>query len=561
MPHSNPSPLVSVLLPAYNHEAYVRSAVESVLAQTHTNLELIVIDDASVDGTWEALRSFSDERIRRYRHETNLGADVTLNEALGHAVGQYLAILNSDDRYAPERLASCLRVLQDDDVDLVGTDMGLIDDAGNRVMEHWWLSAYAELKSVREKSGDWLATLLSGNVYMTTSNFVFRRSWFEAVGNFSNLRYVLDYDWLLRGYALGQKLAWLDTPLLDYRLHEHNTIAESPLRANLECAAMLRRTLPDLLAEGDIQHFRLEQLASQWARIERYIGEIADAQRHLALVAKEAELLPLIADRDRWIAERDGVIARQTQWIEDRDRWIAERESRIGTLERWIEERDALIETQKQWVLDRDGWIGERDRLIETQNQWIEDRDQHIAAQRQWIEDRDRWIVERDALIEIQKQWVKDRDQHIAAQRQWIEDRDRWIAERDELIEIQKIDISDRDRLIGEQRQWIADRDAWITERDGWIGERDRLIETQKQWVADRDHWIIERDELIQSQKKWIAERDRRVAEQDFAIGTLSADLTSARQRISLIERSTSYRLGRLLTAPARWLRTLFRDR
>ncbi|MDO9334195.1 MAG: glycosyltransferase family A protein, partial [Dehalococcoidales bacterium] len=60
-------PLVSVLMPAYNHAPYVRAAVESVLDQTYGTLELIVIDDASTDKTWEVLQSLQDERLRRYR--------------------------------------------------------------------------------------------------------------------------------------------------------------------------------------------------------------------------------------------------------------------------------------------------------------------------------------------------------------------------------------------------------------------------------------------------------------------------------------------------------------
>jgi uncharacterized protein (DUF3084 family) len=88
---------------------------------------------------------------------------------------------------------------------------------------------------------------------------------------------------------------------------------------------------------------RLEHLAAQWARIEQYQGEIWATLRHEALAAKEAELFPLIADRDAWIAERDA--------------WIAEREQRIVRQAEWIADRD-------RWIMDRDGWIAERDARI-----------------------------------------------------------------------------------------------------------------------------------------------------------------------------------------------------
>ncbi len=346
------SPLVSVLLPAFNHADYVHATVESVLAQTCRDIELVVIDDASTDATWAVLQSFADPRLRLLRHEANLGSHATLNELLGLARGTFIAIINSDDVFHPERLAACIEALQVTEADLVGTDITLIDETGQPVTEHWWVNAFVALKQAWIDTQDWAATLMEGNVFMTTANFCFRRSWLDAVGEFENLRYVLDYEWLLRGLARGRTLAWLDTPLLSYRLHAQNTIAEKPLAANLECAALLRKTFPALLAADAVDRTRLEHLASQWARIEKYLGEIEATCRHEALVAKEAELFALIQDRERWIAERDD-------WIVERDRQIAERD-------RWIADRE-------RWIADRDGWIAERDRQIA-------ERDAHIAT-------------------------------------------------------------------------------------------------------------------------------------------------------------------------------------
>lgn len=332
-------------MPAYNHAEYVRAAVDSVLAQTYGNFELIAIDDASNDDTWAALQSFADPRIKLVRHETNRGAHTTLNEALALASGAFVTIINSDDVYAPERLATCLDGLLAADADMLGTDIVLIDGSGTQISEHWWIRAFAELKQVFQETGDWKATLLEGNVFITTSNCFFRRGWFDAVGNFSDLRYVLDYEWLLRGIVKGQRLAWLDSPLLNYRLHESNTISERPLAANLECSRMLRQQLPELLGQDPVHKIRLVHLASQWARIEKYLGEIAATQRHEALVAKENELFRLIDERDHWVRERD----------------------------QWIAERDLAIEECRHRIAERDGWIVERDT-------WITERDARIVA-------------------------------------------------------------------------------------------------------------------------------------------------------------------------------------
>ena len=363
MPNTHTSPLVSVLIPAYNHASYVRAAVESVLGQTYGNLELIAIDDASSDATWNVLQSFEDERLRLYRHDSNQGAHATLNEALGMVRGEFVAIINSDDVFAPTRIAACLETLRNTGADLVGSDIILIDAAGEPLVEHWWVRAFADLKRVWTETGDWHATLLHGNVFMTTSNCVFRRSWLEAVGDFRDFRYVLDYEWLLRGLIKDRRLAWLDAPLLHYRLHERNTISERPLAANLECAAMLRALVPQLLGGNALERMRLEHLAAQWARIEQYQGEIWATLRHEALAAKEAELLPLIADRDAWIAERDAwiaererLIAKQAEWIADRDRWVSERDARIAADQTALvlcREEKALLEASTSYRLGR----------------------------------------------------------------------------------------------------------------------------------------------------------------------------------------------------------------
>ncbi|MDR1646483.1 MAG: glycosyltransferase [Zoogloeaceae bacterium] len=313
------SPLVSVVIPSYNHAPYVAEAIASALAQD-VDLEVVVRDDASTDDSWRILTDLADPRLRIARNERNQGAHATLQQALFEARGEYFAILDSDDRYAPGRLARCLERLRDG-ADLVGSDIRLIDANGEAVAAHWWIDAFAKLKAVWAETGDWVATLLEGNLFMTTSNFVFSRRQWDELAPFSAHRYVHDYDFLLRALIHGKRLDWLDEALLDYRLHENNTISESPLKANLETSALLRAHLPALLAAGkDAQAARmaarLRCLGSQWARTERYEQETLLALQHEALVAKDRDWKKLVDDRDDWIAERD-------RWIAERDRIVA----------------------------------------------------------------------------------------------------------------------------------------------------------------------------------------------------------------------------------------------
>jgi glycosyltransferase involved in cell wall biosynthesis len=98
------APAVSIILNCYNHEPYVAEAVESVLAQTFGDFELILIDNGSTDGSRAILERFDDPRIRRFFHDENLSLSRRLNEGVAAAKGEFVAVLYSDDMMLPDKL-------------------------------------------------------------------------------------------------------------------------------------------------------------------------------------------------------------------------------------------------------------------------------------------------------------------------------------------------------------------------------------------------------------------------------------------------------------------------
>jgi len=119
---ANTSPLVTVLLPVRNGAAHLRAALESILAQTLTDFELLVIDDGSTDGTPEILRAVADPRLRVVTHPQNLGLVPTLNEGLELARGEFVARQDHDDLSSPDRLARQVAHLRENpDCVLVGS--------------------------------------------------------------------------------------------------------------------------------------------------------------------------------------------------------------------------------------------------------------------------------------------------------------------------------------------------------------------------------------------------------------------------------------------------------
>jgi glycosyltransferase involved in cell wall biosynthesis len=96
--------MVSVVIPTYNRAHLVGRAIRSVLQQTHQRLEILVVDDASSDGTEEIVRGFRDDRIRYLRHDSNRGGSAARNTGIRAATGEYLAFLDSDDEWLPDKL-------------------------------------------------------------------------------------------------------------------------------------------------------------------------------------------------------------------------------------------------------------------------------------------------------------------------------------------------------------------------------------------------------------------------------------------------------------------------
>ncbi len=234
------TPAISVLIPSYNHAAFLREAIDSVLRQSFSDFELIIIDDASSDISSEIIESYRDARIRARHHQRNQGAHATLNEALNLARGRYLSILNSDDRYHPERLQRLFDACERHGFGLVASQVRPIDaDSSPLTDSNDWLKHYQGLLAIHEEHRDLLATLCAGNALITTSNFFFRRQLHEDIGGFADWRYVHDYDFALKAARHASGAALLNDILLDYRLHATNTIDEAPVDAINETIDLL----------------------------------------------------------------------------------------------------------------------------------------------------------------------------------------------------------------------------------------------------------------------------------------------------------------------------------
>lgn len=133
-------PLVSILIPVYNRDNFIGECIESALAQTHTNIEVVVVDNASTDGTWEICQQFAskDKRVRVFRNDTNIGPVRNWLACIAQARGEYTKILWSDDLIHPEFLSKLLPYLEDPAVGFVYSSTNIIGrDRSNVLAEYF----------------------------------------------------------------------------------------------------------------------------------------------------------------------------------------------------------------------------------------------------------------------------------------------------------------------------------------------------------------------------------------------------------------------------------------
>jgi len=205
-------PLVSVLMPAYNCEAYVIEAVSSMLSQSFTDFELLVIDDGSTDSTRKLLESVHDPRLRLVSNERNIGLIGTLNRGLDMAAGRYIARMDADDVSAPERLEKQVQYLEaHPDVHVLGSMVNLINEHGKVFGA---ITGYP-------KDADVIHRYLLRECCLIHPSVMFRKDTVLGADGYStSTRHAEDYDLWLR-LSDHHKIANLPDKLVSYRMHRN----------------------------------------------------------------------------------------------------------------------------------------------------------------------------------------------------------------------------------------------------------------------------------------------------------------------------------------------------
>jgi len=212
--------MVSVIIPTYNRAHLISIAIKSVLNQTYQDFEIIVVDDGSIDNTEEIVKDFTDFRIHYICHKYNQGVSATRNTGIRASRGEYIALLDSDDEWLPEKLSKQIKVLQYEspEVGAVYSNLCYIDENGKNTN-----------KLLNPKKGGYIyEDLLGRNCVGPPSTLLIRKECFNRVGLFDNLLNAQeDWDMWIR-IAKYYRFVFIKIPLIKYRKHS------SQISKNLE---------------------------------------------------------------------------------------------------------------------------------------------------------------------------------------------------------------------------------------------------------------------------------------------------------------------------------------
>lgn len=204
------TPLVSVILPSYNHAKYIEAAILSVANQTYKNIELIVIDDGSSDDSGRVISALQERFKFRFIEQENRGVAKTIERALTLASGKYVSPFSSDDVYLPTKLEKLVGLLEEHPQSAVAYGrIELIDAAGRRI------------KEIREpyRSGNVYRNLIRGDFYINGLAALVRRDIYSAALTMNT--YVDDLPIWLK-IARTEGFIYCDEVLAQYRRHDNH---------------------------------------------------------------------------------------------------------------------------------------------------------------------------------------------------------------------------------------------------------------------------------------------------------------------------------------------------
>ncbi|MFN6038933.1 MAG: glycosyltransferase family 2 protein, partial [Bacteroidota bacterium] len=259
--------LVSVVIPNYNNEKYLKQCVESVLTQSYKNIECIVVDDGSEDNSIEVLSSFSDLRLKVLK-KSNGGLSSARNEGIKHARGSYLAFLDADDYWGEKKIENQIKSFGNTNADAVFSNIYSV--IGEKKVPH----------NYSKKKLNILDFINENPISGSGSSLIIKKNVIDSVGNFDlNLRSHEDIDYWYRIVSKGYKIEGISENDVFIRAHENN-MSSNHVRMFYSGIHFLDKALNDFFLNKHFEVFSNKQILEAVSyKLNRLRWKARDAQR------------------------------------------------------------------------------------------------------------------------------------------------------------------------------------------------------------------------------------------------------------------------------------------
>jgi glycosyltransferase involved in cell wall biosynthesis len=271
-------PIVTIVMPSYNHEPFVESAIRSILAQTFPDFEIVVVDDGSADNTKTIIDKIKDPRLRSVFLEKNVGACEAINIGIRLSKGKFIAICNSDDIWEPEKLQMQVDFLgKNSEICATFSNVWWINDSGDDLKAEN-LPSFCNIFAQRNRSRfSWQRDLIERGNCLCHPSILIRKAAYDNLGYYNNhLRQLPDFDMWLR-LVRKYEIHVMPDKLMRFRLHASNTSTQTPaakIRTWAEHCLIARSFFKDIEAENFVNAFGVQNhLALDFDSTDQLVNE------------------------------------------------------------------------------------------------------------------------------------------------------------------------------------------------------------------------------------------------------------------------------------------------
>ncbi|MFN7093830.1 MAG: glycosyltransferase [Burkholderiales bacterium] len=397
-------PKITVMIPSYNHAKFIGEAIQSVLNQSFQDFEVLVVDDCSSDNSVEVIKQFNDRRINLRVNKENQGANYVVNQMIGLAMGEYLALLNSDDVWEVTKLEKQVKCLDNSpDYAAVFSHAHLIDEESRVIESEIPTGWFCQTNRTRDEVLNYFFKY--GNLFIHPSVLI-RANIYKEIGQYNELLVLTpDFDMWVRiclkypVFVLQEKLTYLR--MLPNEQNASASSIENTIRFQIEYEhildnflhirniAELRRIFPEhaeifeLCKPDDIElalamiavkgihpaqkHWGLKVLYQVLFNKKHYLNEkSAFVKAEWFKLAKSIDPfnLKVLASKDQIINQKENLLKNAQEIIQTKDNLLKQAQAVIQAKENIIDEQEKIIKAKHILIVEKEYELVRKDNLI-----------------------------------------------------------------------------------------------------------------------------------------------------------------------------------------------------